>query len=74
MTLKSPVRIGTPKGVTGLIDEIQGPSSAVSVGTILYALNMSKSGKLLSMDGDRGKIRKSFSKLFEKFKLSCPKV
>jgi cell division protein FtsA len=72
MTLKVPVRIGTPKGVTGLIDEIQGPSSAVSVGTILYGLNMSKGGKLLSMDGDRGNIKKSFSKLFEKFRSFLP--
>ncbi len=72
ITLKCPVRVGTPRGVTGLIDEIQGPSSAVSVGTILYGLNSTKSGKLLSFEKDRGNMKKNFSKLFEKIKTFLP--
>ena len=72
LTLKGPVRIGVPRGVTGLIDEIQGPASAVSVGTILYGLNSSKSGKLLSFDGDRGSMKKKLSKFIEKIKSFLP--
>jgi cell division protein FtsA len=71
-TLKCPVRIGIPRGVTGLIDEIQGPASAVSVGTILYGLNSSKSGKLLSFEKDRGNIKKNFSKIIDKIKTFLP--
>lgn len=72
MTLKLPVRIGTPRGVTGLIDEIQGPSSAVSVGMVLYGVSALKTGRLLSSDNDRGNIKKTFSKIFEKFKSILP--
>jgi len=34
--LSLPVRIGTPQGVTGLIDDIMTPAFATSVGLILY--------------------------------------
>ncbi|HLD11714.1 MAG TPA: cell division protein FtsA [Patescibacteria group bacterium] len=34
--LSMPVRIGYPQGVTGLIDEIQGPAFSTSVGLVLY--------------------------------------
>lgn len=40
--IKAPVRIGYPKGVTGLIDEIEGPAFAASVGVLLYGVNFSK--------------------------------
>lgn len=72
MTLKMPTRLGVPRGVTGLIDEIQGPASAVNVGTIIYGANMTKSGKLLSFENNRGNMKKSFSKFFEKFKSFLP--
>jgi cell division protein FtsA len=72
VSLKAPVRIGTPRGVTGLIDEIQGPSSSVSVGTILYGINAAKSGKLLSMDSDRGNMKKTLSKIVDKLKSFLP--
>src|SRR3990167_3481135 len=42
--LKMPVRIGYPKGVTGLIDEIQGPAFAATVGAVLYGSGYVKSG------------------------------
>ncbi len=40
--LSLPARIGIPKGVTGLIDEINNPAYATSVGLLLYA---AKSGE-----------------------------
>lgn len=36
--LSLPVRIGKPRGVTGLIDEIEDPSFAVGVGLILFGV------------------------------------
>ena len=35
-TLRVPVRIAQPKGVSGLIEEVTSPAYAASVGTILY--------------------------------------
>lgn len=70
--LKMPVRIGTPRGVTGLIDEIQGPNSSASVGAVLYGAKLYRGGNLLSMDGGRGDGRKNLSKMFEKLKSFLP--
>lgn len=67
--LKMPVRIGYPTGVTGLIDEIQGPAFAATVGGILYGSNLLKNSMDLSFDKNRGNIA---SKLFEKFKTFLP--
>ena len=72
ITLKVPVRIGVPKGVTGLVDDICGPASSAGVGTILYAANLIRSGTLLSFDSGRGKMKKSFLKIFDKFKSFLP--
>lgn len=38
-TLQLPTRLGHPKGLSGLIDEIGSPSYATGVGLILYAAN-----------------------------------
>ena len=35
-TLALPVRIGTPSGVTGLVDDIENPSFAMTIGLLLY--------------------------------------
>lgn len=43
--LSLPARIGTPKGVTGLIDEVNNPSFAASVGLILYGVNSEVEGQ-----------------------------
>jgi cell division protein FtsA len=37
-TLSMPIRIGTPKGLSGLVEEIQSPEYAVSSGLILYSV------------------------------------
>jgi cell division protein FtsA len=42
--LRSPVRVGAPEGVTGLIDTVSGPSYATSVGLLLWALRYESGG------------------------------
>jgi cell division protein FtsA len=66
------IRIGTPKGITGLIDEIQGPGSAAGVGAILFGVNQSRSGNLLSMEDNRGKMNLNFGQLLNKLKSFLP--
>lgn len=70
--LKAPVRVGSPKGVTGLIDEIQSPAFAATVGQILYGSSMVKHDSLLSFDSNKGKIGDIVGKLFEKLKSFLP--
>jgi cell division protein FtsA len=70
--LKMPVRIGYPKGVTGLIDEIQGPAFAATVGAVLYGATLAKSGSNLPFDKTKGKITLRFSKLLEKIRSFLP--
>ena len=57
-----PVRIGKPKGVTGLIDEIEGPSFSSTVGAILHGVNISKTKSVLSFDKSRGNMGNIISK------------
>lgn len=45
LDLRMPVRIGFPSGLTGLIEEIRGPASAVSVGLIFYGSKLSKGSR-----------------------------
>jgi len=42
--MRVPVRVGIPTGVTGLIDEIQGPAYASVVGTLLYGTTIGDEG------------------------------
>lgn len=72
VTLKVPVRVGVPRGVTGLIDDIQGPDASAGVGTILYGANLYRNGTLLSSNDQKGNIGKSVLKVFEKFKSFLP--
>ena len=70
--LKAPVRIGYPKGVTGLIDEIEGPAFAATVGEVIYGSRLIRSGSLLSFEAGRGKIGNILSRLLEKAKSFLP--
>lgn len=70
--LKTPVRIGNPCGVTGLIDEIQGPAFAATVGSIIYGADMMRSSSLLYLDKRQGNISKGLSSLFDKIKSFLP--
>jgi len=53
VNLKMPVRIGVPKGVTGLIDEIKGSDSAAAVGAVLYGVKLYRGSNLLSFDNKK---------------------
>ncbi len=70
--LKAPVRVGRPSGVTGLIDEIQGPQSSATVGAVLYGAEMYRAGSLLSFDKSRGNITSKFGSFLAKFKNFLP--
>jgi cell division protein FtsA len=70
--LKTPVRVGFPKGVTGLIDEIEGPAFAATVGEILYGSRLIKSGSLLSFETGKGKMGSILSKVIDKAKSFLP--
>jgi len=70
--LKTPVRIGKPTGVTGLIDEIQGPQSSATVGAVLYGTQMYRSGSVLSLDKNRGNISSKIGTIFDKLKNFLP--
>lgn len=55
--LRVPVRIGYPRGVTGLIDEIEGPAFAATVGVILYGSHLVKEKTTgLPFGSSKGKI------------------
>jgi cell division protein FtsA len=70
--LKTPVRIGVPRGITGLIDEIQGPAFSASVGCLLYGIKTLKSSNNLSFDASKGNILSVFSNIFSKVKSYLP--
>ncbi len=70
--LKMPIRLGTPKGVTGLIDEIQGPQFSASIGSVLYGIKAMQSSSDLSFDSSRGNIANVVSGIFSKIKSFLP--
>jgi len=70
--LKMPVRIGYPKGVTGLIDEIEGPAFSATIGSIIYGTKLVKNASSLSFDKNRGRIGSILPKIFGKFKSFLP--
>lgn len=72
VTLKVPVRIGVPRGVTGLIDDIQGPDSSAAIGAVLYGVNLYRNGTRLSFDEQKGNISKSVFNIFKKLKSFLP--
>lgn len=72
VNLKMPVRIGAPKGVTGLIDEIKGTDAACGVGAILYGAKLYRGSNLLSFESKNGTMSKRVSKLLEKLKSFLP--
>lgn len=59
--LAMPVRIGIPQGVTGLVDEINYPSFAASVGLIIYGSSFKQEDVRLPLVG-RVEIKNIFNK------------
>lgn len=54
-SLKMPVRIGSPTGATGLIEEISGPAFAASIGLVLYGSKLQPERRV-SLGSARGKV------------------
>ena len=55
-TLAMPVRLGIPKGLSGLVDEIRNPSYAAATGLILYGYKNEGATKVRSSGGALGKM------------------
>lgn len=70
--LKMPVRIGFPKGMSGLIDDVQSPDSSACVGAVIYASKMLKTKTLLNSSQGSSKIGAVFRSLFAKIKSFLP--
>lgn len=70
--LRMGVRIANPKGVTGLIDEIQGPAYSATVGTIIYGTKLIRTNSVLSYDSPRGNIGNIFGNIADRFKNFLP--
>lgn len=70
--LNMPVRIGFPKGVSGLIDEIQGPDSSSCVGAIIYSSRVLQTKNLLNSSSSSSKMNALIKKLISKFKRFLP--
>lgn len=70
--LRAPVRVGLPRGVTGLIDEIRGPHFSASIGAVLYGVKAMQSGAGLSFDSGKGNIVKALSGFTSKIKSFLP--
>jgi len=67
--LKMPGRIGKPRGITGLIEEIEGPAFSASVGGILYGIGLeSEPSKFSSVAKGRvSKVVKGITSWFKSF-------
>ena len=64
--LRLPLRVGTPTGVTGLIEEISTPSHATSIGLVLYGSYVEKEEGGMGIPAfDTRKITQSFGKVVE---------
>ncbi len=71
--LKVPVRVGYPRGITGLIDEIEGPAFAATVGVVLYGSRLVKEKSSgLSFSSPKGKIGGVISKIVNLLKSFLP--
>ncbi len=60
--LRMPVRVGVPKGISGLIDEIGSPAYSSAVGAILYGARVYKDNQRLSTKA-KGRIFNSLGKI-----------
>lgn len=63
--LSMPVRVGVPGGITGLVDEIEGPAFACAVGLLKYGVGTAETLSLDKMPGRGwlGKIAETFKSL-----------
>jgi hypothetical protein len=61
-----------PKGVTGLVDEIEGPAFASTVGSVIHGSKVLASDTVLSFDKSSGKMSGLLSKIVSKIKSFLP--
>ena len=59
-SLRVPVRIATPKGATGLIEEVTSPAYAASVGTIIHGARVGGETRRGPIGGNMGGMGKRF--------------
>ncbi|MDO8487735.1 MAG: cell division protein FtsA [bacterium] len=75
-TLSAPVRVGIPTNITGLIDDIENPAFATSVGLLKFALSGANEGtshnKSRSGGGDRMAIAGMWGKISDLAKSLLP--
>lgn len=67
--LKMPVRVGSPRGASGLIDEITGPAFSAGVGAILYGRGLDSAR---DSQGTRGSFGNVLGKAVSWFKSFLP--
>ena len=65
--LKLPVKIGYPRGLEGLIDEVSDPEFASSVGMILYGYKKLKHKNLLPGNKSSDNFMSTIKKLYRNF-------
>ncbi len=69
--LKMPVRIGEPRGASGLIDEVTGPAYAAATGLLLYGARLQPERRI-SLGAARGRIFDIFGRLINWIKSYMP--
>jgi len=69
--LKMPVRIGEPKGASGLIEEVSGPAYAASVGLLLYGSRLQPERRM-SLGAARGRVGDLISRVINWVKSYLP--
>ena len=69
--LRGPVRVGRPKGVTGLIEEIGGPAYSASVGLVLYGASLTPKETGIA-SAAKGRLQTTFKKGIGWFKSFLP--
>jgi len=69
--LKMPVRIGQPRGASGLIEEVSGPAYAASIGLLLYGSRLQPERRM-SLGNARGKLTGIISRFISWIKSYLP--
>lgn len=69
--LKMPVRIGEPRGASGLIEEVTGPAFATSIGLLLYGSRLQPERRM-SLGAARGRIFDIFGRIINWIKSYLP--
>ena len=69
--LKMPVRIGEPKGASGLIEEVSGPAYAASIGLLLHGSRLQPERRI-SLGAARGRVGDLISRVVNWIKSYLP--